>query len=379
MEAIRVILACIRKADKTFNLINENDRIMVGISGGKDSTALFYALTLYKKFSKVNFEIVPCTIDMGFPKMRTTRLKNYIKSLGYDLHIEEAKQVYEILKIQQKEQKLPHLPCSICSKMKKAIINKVAHEFNCNKVAFAHHRDDALETLLMNEIYGGRIATFSPKMHLSNENITFIRPLVTAKENDIKRLCVEKKIPVLAPYCPSDKYTEREEIKNLLKSIYEKYPSSRENFLNMLLNDEQQDIYFSLVENKIEGSPYYYKKVVDQKTLLDYLAFENREIIDNDYKTTKYLLYNDKTVLATLAFSKNINKRSFEIVSYKYKNRDEFSLFIKEIMFNLYEKFNPCTLHLLYKENDLDYFKSLGFNLNNDDLKILLDSLKKCR
>ena len=187
MKAIRTLLACIRKADQTYNLINHGDKIIVGLSGGKDSLALLYSLNLYKKFSHTDFEIQPVTLDLGFPNFDRKPLDEFCESLGLKLIVRDSKEVFEILKIQQEKQGLKHLPCSICSRMKKAAINKATNELGFNKVAFAHHADDAIETLLMNQIYGSRIATFSPKMHLENANIDFIRPFLLVHEKDIKQ------------------------------------------------------------------------------------------------------------------------------------------------------------------------------------------------
>jgi len=360
MEAIRVILACIRKADNQFNLINNGDRICLGISGGKDSMAMFYALDLYKNFSKKKFDIFPVMIDLGFDNFDPTVAKNFAKKIGYDLKVFESKTVYEILKIQKDRQHRQNLPCSICSKMKKAIINKAAHEINCNKVAFAHHRDDAIETLFLNEIYGGRMATFSPKMFLSEEKITFIRPLVLAKEDDIKRLCEEENIPISSSHCPNDKYTEREEIKRILNEIYIKYPSSRENFLNMLMNDTKEDVFYSHVERKIEGTNFYFKKIITIKEFITELYFVKNNKNYKNKDPIHYDLFNEKNkIRASILIKEDIEKRSFEVLSFKYTNLNEFALFLKEIINFYYLKYNPCTLLINFKTTEkqlVDYF-----------------------
>jgi len=360
MEAIRVILACIRKADNQFNLINNGDRICLGISGGKDSMAMFYALDLYKNFSKKKFDIFPVMIDLGFDNFDPTVAKNFAKKIGYDLKVFESKTVYEILKIQKDRQHRQNLPCSICSKMKKAIINKAAHEINCNKVAFAHHRDDAIETLFLNEIYGGRMATFSPKMFLSEEKITFIRPLVLAKEDDIKRLCEEENIPISSSHCPNDKYTEREEIKRILNDIYIKYPSSRENFLNMLMNDTKEDVFYSHVERKIEGTNFYFKKIITINEFITELYFVKNNKNYKNKDPIHYDLFNEKNkIRASILIKEDIEKRSFEVLSFKYTNLNEFALFLKEIINFYYLKYNPCTLLINFKTTEkqlVDYF-----------------------
>src|SRR5574344_1605578 len=122
MKAIRIVLACIRKADETYNLIHDNDEIVIGVSGGKDSMALLYALNIYRHFSKKNFKIIPIILDLGFPGFDPTNLKKYVSSLGLELIVHDSKEVYKILSIQQENTHLDHLPCSICSRMKKAAI-----------------------------------------------------------------------------------------------------------------------------------------------------------------------------------------------------------------------------------------------------------------
>ncbi|MCQ2753081.1 MAG: tRNA 2-thiocytidine(32) synthetase TtcA [Bacilli bacterium] len=237
MKAIRIILAGVRNADKTYHLFKKGDKIVVGISGGKDSLVLFYALTLYQKFAHTDFKIYPVMLDLGFPNFNPTKLKTWFKKLGYPLIINDASNVYPILKANQKQKK--HLPCSICSRMKKAIINAVAKDLKCNKVAFAHHMDDAVETLFMNIFYAGKIATFEPKMHLSNANINFIRPLIFSREIDIARCAKEEKLPVLKSNCPADKQTNRYEIKKWLTTISKDNPLVMKNVYTSLKNEKQ--------------------------------------------------------------------------------------------------------------------------------------------
>ncbi len=231
------VLGYLKQADEDFNLINNGDKIAVGISGGKDSMVLVYVLHLYKRFSKKDYEIFPIHVNEGFENMDFSVVKNFIESLGENFHIEESNpNIYKVLKMHMKNDKLP---CSICSKMKKAAINQAAIRLGCNKVAFAHHVDDAIETLFLNEIYGGRIATFQPLTYLSNTNLTLIRPLVYSKEKDINKALKEVNLPLVKSTCPNDKKTEREDIKQMLKDIYKKYPKAHDNFRLMLTNLEK--------------------------------------------------------------------------------------------------------------------------------------------
>jgi tRNA 2-thiocytidine biosynthesis protein TtcA len=164
MRYIRRVLAALRQADEKYGLIDEGDKILVGLSGGKDSLCLLKALSIYDKFAKKHFKVQPVTLNLGFDNFHPESLIAYCKSIGYEFIVEDSSFVYGVLKAHQKDGK--HIPCSICSRMKKAAMNSVAHRLGYNKVAFAHHRDDALETLFMNMIHGGRVATFEPKMYL---------------------------------------------------------------------------------------------------------------------------------------------------------------------------------------------------------------------
>ncbi len=248
MDPLRILLSSIRQADNDFSLIEKGDHIAVGLSGGKDSLCLVRLLSVYRYFSKKDFVIMPVFLDLGFEwnHDKLAPLKEFCSSLGCPLHIEDSTFVYDVLKAHTKEGK--HLPCSICSKMKKAAINAFAKKEGCNKVAFAHHSDDAIETLLMNAIHGGRIATFEPKMHLERANITFIRPLIYAKEKDIIALASKEKMPITDTCCPANKKTDREEMKKLLLSLYKKYPESEDNFRLMLINHEPFSLYWKSFE-----------------------------------------------------------------------------------------------------------------------------------
>lgn len=237
MKAIRIILAALRNADQEYNLIKKGDRIVVGISGGKDSMVLFYALTLYQKFAHTDFTLYPVIIDLGFKNFNVKKLQTWFKKHNHELIINKSQNVYPILKVNQKSKK--HLPCSICSRMKKAIINSIARELKCNKVAFAHHMDDAVETLFMNIFYAGKIATFEPKMHLSKANINFIRPLIFAKENDVIRCAKEEKLPTIKSNCPADKKTNRYQIKEWINQISESNELVKKNIYTALKNEKQ--------------------------------------------------------------------------------------------------------------------------------------------
>ena len=179
---------------------------------------------------------------MGFEGMDFSNVIKYCKENDIEFHLEDSNPpIYKVLQMNLTNSN--KLSCSICSRMKKAAINAAAHKHNCNKVAFAHHADDAVETLFLNAIYGGRLATFKPRMYLSNTELDFIRPFIYVREKDIQKTCDELNLPLVISTCPNDKTTKRQEMKNLLDNIYKQYPDAKENFLSMLSNIEQLELW----------------------------------------------------------------------------------------------------------------------------------------
>ncbi len=247
---IKRILGKMRKADRDFNLIEDKDRIAVGVSGGKDSMLLLYCLSLYSNIARNHFnrhiEIVGIHIKMGFPNMDFSAVTEFCKKHNIEFHIIDSR-IYDILKIQANDDGT--LKCSICSKLKKGAVIQEAIRLQCNKTAFAHHADDAIETLFLNAIYGGRLATFSPTMFLTNTKMTFIRPFVYTFEKEIKRAFKEVDIPIVKSTCPMDGHTKRQDIKELLNNIYHQFPSSKENFLLMLHNQKKLDLWTKIEDN----------------------------------------------------------------------------------------------------------------------------------
>lgn len=278
MKSIRKVLASVKRADHEFNLFNQGDRIVIGVSGGKDSLVLVESLLRYQRFPHTNFEIFPVMLDLGFPNTDTKKIKEYFSSIGLELIVADASEVYPILKAQQKNH--AHLPCSICSRMKKAAINKVANELKCNKVAFAHHADDAIETLFMNEIFGGRLATFAPKMHLENADIVFIRPLIYVRESDILETASALELPVMKSPCPSNEHTMREEVKKLLNGIYAKHPYAKENFLTMLTNYEKADLWFDELNYTIPNTTLSVREVITKNDAIQMIKIREKVFVE---------------------------------------------------------------------------------------------------
>ncbi len=228
---MKKILGCIRKADEDFHLIEDGDRVAIGVSGGKDSVLLLYALQLYRRFAPASFDVIAIHVDIGFPGMDFQPLDEFCLKQGIPIvHVPTV--IYDVLK--QHKNHHDQIPCSLCSRMKKAAMIAAAKEHHATKVAYAHHGDDAVETLFLNMIYAGRIETFKPKMYMDRTDTIFIRPLYYAREADIIHAVKEAGLPVVPSTCPVDKKTKREEIKQRLAELYRAYPQAVSNFQLML-------------------------------------------------------------------------------------------------------------------------------------------------
>ena len=246
---LHTILGDIRKADQDYHLIDDGDRIAVGVSGGKDSMVLLTALHMYSKFADRNFEVVGIHIKLGFPNMDFSEVVAFCRQQGITFYQYDS-QVYEIVK--RNPDKEGNIKCSLCSKFKKATVIDAAKKLNCTKVAFGHHSDDAVETLLMNAIHGGKLATFLPKMYMSRTDTTFIRPLVYSYESDILSALERNQIPFVKSTCPNDGYTERQAMKDMLQEFYRSYPMAQKNFIRMLYNEDQVELWHREGDHRAE-------------------------------------------------------------------------------------------------------------------------------
>lgn len=233
---LKHILGAIRKADKDFELINKDDRIALALSGGKDSMLLFLALAQYQKFEDKDFDLVGIHVDVGFENIEHELMKEFCDKHQLNLHIEKT-QIFEILKMHPTKQN--GISCSLCSTLKKGVLFDKAKELGCNKVAYGHHGDDAVETLLLNMMYGSKIATFRPKQYMSRQDMDLIRPLVYVKEKEVIQSCKKNEIPSVKRVCPNDGYTQRQAVKDKLHAFYKEYPFAQDAFLGSLSNEEQ--------------------------------------------------------------------------------------------------------------------------------------------
>ena len=216
---LQQVLSRVRRAVDDYNMIEEGDKIAVGISGGKDSLTLLYALSELRRFYPKKFELIAVTVDLGFKNLNLDGIKNFCNKLNVPYSIIKT-DIAEIVFNERKESN----PCSLCAKMRKGALNYAMEDAGCNKVAYAHHRDDVVETMMLSLIYEGRIHTFSPVTFLDKMKITVIRPLIYMNESEVIGFVNANNIPVVKSPCPADGYTKREYAKNLLNQINAEAP-----------------------------------------------------------------------------------------------------------------------------------------------------------
>ena len=214
------ILGCVRNAVDTYNMIEDGDKIAVGVSGGKDSVLLLKALCGLKTFYPKDFEIVAITLDMRFNNVDGdfSEIKKICDE--YNVHYEIRRtELFDIIFNVRKESN----PCSLCARMRRGILHDTAKELGCNKIALGHHLDDAAETFLMNLLSEARIGCFQPVTYLSRKDITMIRPLIHLTEGDVESAIKRLNLPVVKSKCPADENTRREDVKNLIKELNKQY------------------------------------------------------------------------------------------------------------------------------------------------------------
>lgn len=214
MNETKRLLSFVRRAVDDYGLIDEGDRIAVGVSGGKDSLTLLATLADLRRFYPKKFDIVAITVDMGFEGGDFTPIVDFCKEIGVEYIIEKTEIARIIFDVRQESN-----PCSLCAKMRRGCLHAAAVNAGCNKVALGHHYDDAVETFMMNLFFEGRLGCFSPKSYLSNRKITLIRPLLYATEKDVQYYTRRKELPVITSLCPEDHATERENMKKLLSEL----------------------------------------------------------------------------------------------------------------------------------------------------------------
>ena len=230
---LQQLLSFTRKAVDEYQMIQEGDHIAVGISGGKDSLTLLYALHGLKRFYPNKFELSAITVDLGYEEFDLDPVHELCQELGVPYKVVKT-DIAHILFEERKESN----PCSLCAKMRKGALNDAVKEMGCNKVAYAHHKDDIIETMLLSLIFEGRFHSFSPKTYLDRMDLTVIRPIMFVDEADVIGFKNKYNLPVVKSKCPVDGYTKRQYAKELVRQLDTEHPGAKNRMFTAILNGD---------------------------------------------------------------------------------------------------------------------------------------------
>ena len=220
------LLSYLRQCIQQYNMIQSGDVIAVGLSGGKDSMTMLYGLKKLQAFYPEKFDLVAIYVDLGIDsnaKQVIPVMEQYCASLQVPFHTIQT-QIYPIIFKERKEKN----PCSLCAKMRKGALNDAIKAAGCNKIAYAHHEDDVVETMMLSLFYEGRLHTFSPVTHLDKTDLTVIRPLIYMRESEVIGFVHKYQIPVVKSPCPADGHTRREYVKELLGKLNRENPGVKD-------------------------------------------------------------------------------------------------------------------------------------------------------
>lgn len=223
------ILSYMRKAIEEYNMIEENDKIAICLSGGKDSITLLHAFKALQRFYPKKFELIAISINPGFEFFDTTLLQNLCDNLEIPLFIEKTHTKEIVFDIRKEKN-----PCSLCANLRRGAINSIAVREGCNKIALGHNQDDVLETFLLNLFYTGSIGTFSPVSHMDRTGITLIRPLVYTPGKETKRFVKKNNLTVMPKVCPMDGTSKREDMRLMIFSLQKNIPMIRANLFGAI-------------------------------------------------------------------------------------------------------------------------------------------------
>lgn len=222
IKALNDFTGCVRRAVNDYGMINEGDRVAVGVSGGKDSMLLLAALRQLQSYYPKRFELGAITIELGFEGMDFTPVKRFCEERGIEYTCVKTDIKEVVFDVRQEDN-----PCSLCAKMRRGALNNTLRERGMNKLALGHHFDDAVETFMMSLLFEGRLSCFQPVTYLDRSGVTQIRPLIYAGEQRIANLAAALELPIVENPCPQDKTSKRYEIKQLLKSMCGEYPDMK--------------------------------------------------------------------------------------------------------------------------------------------------------
>ena len=223
------ILGLVRRCVEDYNMIEAGETVAVGVSGGKDSLLTLAALARLREFYPKPFEVQAITLETGMPGMSFEPVADYCEKLHVP-YIRIAVPVYDIVFQERREKN----PCSLCAKLRRGSLNTALTDLGIRKIALGHHYDDAIETLLMNLLFEGRIGCFQPVTYLDRTGITQIRPLLYCREDDIRRAAQRLRLPVVHNPCPANGHSRRQEVKELIAGLEGRYPDIKQKLFGSL-------------------------------------------------------------------------------------------------------------------------------------------------
>lgn len=220
---MKKILSLLRRCVEDYDMIQDGDRIAVGVSGGKDSLILLASLARLAQFYPKKFTVEAFTVDMGIDGMDLSPIRSFCDELGVPCHIIPT-QINKVIFETRKEKN----PCALCAKMRKGSLHEAILAEGFHKVALGHHYDDAVETFFLSLFYEGRLSCFHPVTYLDRADVTQIRPLLYVSENMVREAAQRLALPVVHNPCPADGNTKRQEVKDLIAQLEERYPKLKE-------------------------------------------------------------------------------------------------------------------------------------------------------
>ena len=230
---LQTITGRIRRAIDDYDMIEEGDKIAIALSGGKDSITLLYALHNLKRFYPKNFEIIAITIHPDSDTFKTDKLEELCKKLQIEYIIYHSDLSNIVFNIRKEKN-----PCSLCANLRRGMLNTLAIENGCNKIALGHHLDDVIETLFMNMCLNGKIHTFSPVTSFANSTVKVIRPMIDVQETETRARSRKMNFPLIGKCCPKDGDTMREYMKNLIFNLRKDIPKVRENLIGAIIRSD---------------------------------------------------------------------------------------------------------------------------------------------
>ena len=233
---LQKLFSLTRQAIDDYQMIEEGDRIAIGISGGKDSLTLLYAMQGLQKFYPKRFELEAVTVDLGYPGFDLEPIRQLCQKLQVPYNVIPT-QIGKIVFEERQESN----PCALCAKLRKGAFNDRIKELGCNKVAYAHHKDDMVETMLLSLMYEGRFHSFLPKTYLDRMDLTVIRPLIYVSESEVIGFRNKYHLPVAKSPCPTDGYTKRQYVKYLLRKLNQENPGVKDRMFSAIVNGHLED------------------------------------------------------------------------------------------------------------------------------------------